>query len=100
MSKAPWQLGLPAGLYVLPQYMGNCSLPSLGLPQCLLENPQVFAISSCCPLVIVDGLSPVRFVVVLCFSVWHPPFKSAVTLLGHAGLPGVIYTLFLRHSML
>ena len=47
--------------------MGNCPLLSLDLSQCLLEGPQVFAISGCCSLVVVDGLPSVGFVVVLCF---------------------------------
>ena len=52
-----------------------------------------------------DGLLPVGFVVVLCFSVsrfsvWRPPIKSAVTPLGHAGLLVVMCTLFLGHSVL
>ena len=85
--------------------MGGHSLPFLDLPQCLLEGPQVFAISGHCPLVVVDGSPPVGFVVVLYFSmsrfsVRRPPVKSAATPLGYAGLPVVMRTLFLGHSVL
>ena len=79
--------------------MGGHSLPSLGLPQCLLGGPQVFAISGHCPLVVVGGLPPVGFVVVSRFSVRCPPIKSAVTLLGHAGFLVAMRTLVLGHSM-
>ena len=74
-------------------------LPSLGLPQCLLGYPQVFAISSCCPLVSVVGLPIIGFVVVLRSPVCQPAFKSTATLLCRAGFPAEMRTLSLGHIM-
>ena len=80
--------------------MGIYPFPSLNLPQCFLKSLQGFAISDCCLLIVVDGLSLVGFVIILHFFVWRPPIKSAVTPLSHTGLLVVMHTLVLGYFML
>ena len=85
---------------MLPLHIGVHPLPSLGLPQCLLGYPQVFAISGRCPLVGVVGLPIVGFIVVSRSPVYRPAFESTVTLLCRAGFPAEMRTLSLGHVIL
>ena len=84
---------------MLPLHEGVRSLPSLGLPQCLLGYPQVFAISGHYPLVGVVGLPIIGFVVVSCSPICQPTFESTVTLLGCVGFLAEMCVLSLGHVM-
>jgi len=80
--------------------VGIRPLLSLDLLQCLLGGPQVSAISGCCPLVVIVGSPPARFIIVSQFSIQLPPFKSAATLLYYAGFLAMLHALILGHDML